>query len=114
MARSQGKPLYGGNEVDRAIPACELRTAGDRVHGRRPEGVYAAVYRQSSPADCRGRFRTDRIRLPRKPDVSEADRPRKEIDRFVYYLARARSPHHGRVARVAAPSPWPPNPIPAA
>ena len=70
------EPVYRGDEVDRAIPACELRTAGHRVHRRRPEGVYQALYRQSPSADCGGRLGTDRIHLPREPDVPEEHRPR--------------------------------------
>ena len=70
VARSPGQPVYRGDEVDRAIPARELRTAGHRVHRRRPEGVHQALYRQGPPADRGRRLGTDRIHLPRESDVS--------------------------------------------
>ncbi len=57
MARYQGQPVYRRSENDRAVPARELRTTGDRVDPRRSEGVHEALYRSES---CSRLWQTDR------------------------------------------------------
>ena len=68
LARRERRASDVSRQVDRAIPPPDVRHAGDRCHDRRPEGLHAGLDRpgQSTAA---GRYRTDRVRLPREREV---------------------------------------------